>query len=337
MRVLVLGSTNLIGNHVLRAAVKAGWETAAYLRPSRRKGLPAALEGIETEIILGELTNEEALRKAMLGRDLVFHAAGYTPPNRFRPLQRLTEARQHIEQILRVVRQAEIGKLVYTSSVSTIGRSDIPSRLPDEWDKYRLGAVEHPYWDAKLAQEEAVLALGQRDQVPVVVVNPSFIIGPYDFAMESAGPLLEMAQHGAAEFYPGRVSIADARDIAQGHIAAATQGRLGERTILAGHNITYQEMSALMARACKVRAPERLVDFERLERLSKFSERVATLGRPNRSFPLGFKLAAVRWLGWYDSAKARQELEYSNRPLLDTFRATLTWLQRIGKLPLVDQ
>lgn len=332
MRVLILGATSLIGNNTLRAAIAAGWDVIAFDRPNRRRQRHPALHGLEVCIASGEQVNPEDLRQAMMGCDVVFHTDGYAPPNSLHHRRRLIEARQHIEPILQAAEMASVGRLVYTSSVSTIGRPDSPTRLPDEWNRYRLGQVHHPYWDAKLVQEEAVLALSRRGRIPVTVLNVSATMGPFDFDFRSTRPLLEMVTRGVRQYMPGRVSLADARDVAQGHIAAAEKGRPGERYILAGHNITQYQMLTLMARACKRPPPDKEMEMGSISRWTRFSERVSCLGRPSRPFPASYQLEVIRQCHWYDSGRARDELGYANRPLIGTFRATLAWLKEIGKL-----
>jgi dihydroflavonol-4-reductase len=291
-----------------------------------------ALEGLAVQTAAGAPDDPVSLQQAMEGCQVVFHTAGYAPPNRFRHPRRLLEARQHIDLVLDAAREAAIGRLVYTSSVCTIGRSDIPTRLPDEWNGYHLGQVLHPYWDAKLVQEEAVLAFGREGDVPVVVLNPVETVGPYDFDLQAARPLMDLVRRGTRQYVPGRISMADARDVAQGHLAAAERGRPGERYILAGHNLTRREMAAIMARACKRPPPDRPVALRRLERMTRLSEQMACMLRPNRQFPSGYEVEAALRLGWYEGAKAREELGYTNRPLISTYRATLAWLRAVRVL-----
>ena len=88
----------------------------------------------------------------------------------------------------------------------------------------------------------------------------------------------------------------------------------------------------VMARACKRPAPESPIDMEAFTRNTRFSERVSCLGRPNRPFPLSYQIEALRQCKWYDSGKAREELNYRNRPLISTYRTTLVWLKEVGKL-----
>ena len=327
MRILVLGATRLVGNNIVRAALDAGWQVRAFDRPRRRRPRHPALIDLDVEIIQGEPRDPEELQQAMRNCQVVFHADGYSPPNSRRHQQRMVEARQHIEPILAAAAAAKIGRLVYSSSAVTIGRSDSPSRLPDEWNVYRLGHARHPYWDAKLVQEEAAHAFGRRTGIPVVVLNLAETVGPFDFELEAAEPLIAMARHGTRRYMPGRTSVADARDVAQGHLAAATLGRPGERYILGGHNLTRHDTAALMAHVCKRPPPDTPIDLDSFERLAGQSERISCLGRPQRRFPLTYQVAAARHYHWVDSGKARDELGYAVRPLINTYRATLQWLQ----------
>jgi dihydroflavonol-4-reductase len=327
MRVLVLGGIRLVGNNIVRAALDAGWQVLTFDRPQRRRPRHPALVGLNVEIVPGEPEDAETLQRAMRGCDVVFYADGYSPPNSRHHQRRMTEARQHIEPILQAAATAEIGRLLYSGSVATIGRSDFPSRLPDEWNAYRLGHVSHPFWDSKLVQEEAVLAFGRRTGIPVVVLNLAETVGPYDFELEAAKPLIAMARRGTHRYLPGRVSVADARDVARGHIAAATQGRPGERYILGGHNLTRQETAAVMAHVCKRPPPDTSIDLDSYQRMAAISERLSCFGRPNRRFPLTYQIAAARHMHWVDSGKARTELGYTVRPLVNTYRASLNWLR----------
>lgn len=327
MRILVLGGTRLIGNNIVRAALNAGWQVRTFDRPRRHHAHHPALAGLDVEVALGDQEDAEALQRAMQGCDVVFHADGYSPPNSQHHQLRMAEARQHIAPILQAATAAEIGRLIYSSSAVTVGCSDIPSRLPDEWNAYRLGHVRHPYWDAKVVQEEAVLAYGRKANIPVIVLNLAEAIGPHDYELEAAGPLIAMARRGTRRYLPGRTSVTDARDMAQAHIAAATLGRPGERYILGGHNVTRRETAAMMAHVCKRPPPDTPIDLDPFERLTRLSERVSCLGRPNRRFPLPYQIAAARYYPWVDSGKARAELGYALRPLIDSYRATLNWLR----------
>lgn len=332
MRVLVLGAKGHMGNNIVRLAVKNSWEVVVFDPSRRRRRRQKGFDGLDVEFAPGNPHDPDALRLAMVGCQVVYHTQPYKPPNSLYHARRLVEARQHIGVVLQAAAEAKIGRLVYTSSVSTIGRSEIPGTLPDEWNHYRLGNIPHPFWDAQLVQEEAVLSFGRVRKIPVIVLNVTELIGPYDLSHQPISQLLEIAKRGNREFYPGKISIADVRDVARGHIAAAQQGRPGERYILGGHNITRQEMGAVMAFASKRPPPDRPVDMQYLVRMARFSELVSCLGRPGRAFPLGLQIATVRYLGWYESGKAREELGYRNLPFLKTCQTTLNWLKSVRLL-----
>ena len=139
MRVLVLGATTLVGNNVLRAAIKADWQPVVFMPPQkgRRRNHHPALEGLPVESAPGRPDDLDALRQAMAGCDVVFHTSPFVPPNGLHHQRRLSTAREQIGLILKAAEQATIGRLVFSSSVSTIGRSDVPTRHPDEWNHCR--------------------------------------------------------------------------------------------------------------------------------------------------------------------------------------------------------
>ncbi|MBN1314748.1 MAG: NAD-dependent epimerase/dehydratase family protein [Anaerolineales bacterium] len=332
MRVLILGAVGHVGNNLVRRAIKNGWEVVVFDGSGRRRRPHKALEGLDVEITPGNPGDPDALRQAMAGCQVVFHTNRYIPPNSLFHARRLVEAREYIGVVLKAAAEAHIGRLVYTSSVSTIGRSDIPGTLPDEWNHYRLGSIPHPFWDTQLVQEEAVLAFGRQRKIPVVILNLAELIGPHNLNHPPMEQLLDIAKYGKRDYIPGKTSIADVRDVAKGHIAAALEGRPGERYILGGHNITRREMVAIMAFASKRPQPDRPVDVERLARITRFSEKVSCFGRPNRPFPAGYQVAVTQYLGWYESGKARNDLGYTNRPFLKTCQSILVWLKTRGLL-----
>jgi dihydroflavonol-4-reductase len=327
MRVLILGAIGHVGNNLVKGAIKSGWEVVVFDHRVRRRRRHKLLEGLDVEITPGSPDNPDALVQAMAGCQVVFHTNRYTPPNGLYHARRLVEAREHVGGILKAAAEAHIGRLVYTSSVSTIGRSEIPGTLPDEWNHYRLGSIPHPYWDTQLVQEEAVLAFGRQQKTPVVILNLAEVIGPGNLNNPAVEQLLDIAKYGKRDFYPGKISIADVRDVIQGHIAAALAGRPGERYILGGHNISRREMAAIMAFASKRPPPDRPVDMERFARMTRFSENVSCFGRPNREFQSSFKVAAIKYLGWYESGKARKDLGYKNRPFLKTCQSMIKWFK----------
>ncbi|MEN8097674.1 MAG: NAD-dependent epimerase/dehydratase family protein [Chloroflexota bacterium] len=332
MRALILGSDWLLGHNIALTAIAAGW-SIRVLTPSEDDHLVGnGIEGESVEYLSGDPNQDKALSDAMRGCDIVFLARNYLPPNGLHHHRREQEAREFIDHFLQAVKVSKPGGIVYTSSVATIGASDSPTRLPDEWNPYRLGRILHPYWDTQLIQEEALLAFHRTTGLPTYVLNVAKMLGPHDRDLSNSRDLVRIARRGTRQYVPGRISIADARDVAAAHLVAPERARSGERYILAGHNVTRQVFVSALARGSKRPAPDKIIDPKRSYRLTRLSQRLSCLGRPNRPFPAMLDLEIARRCTWYDSGKARDELRYRNRPLKTTVRDTVAWLRQSGVL-----
>ena len=165
-------------------------------------------------------------------------------------------ARRQMRNVLDIAAEAGVGRLVYTSSFTTIGAPAEPGRLADERDFYIPGSADDPYYEAKWAMEVEALTAA-RAGLPVVVLCPVAVFGPGDVHMAVSQPLL-MAAKGRMPFYlDASFSVVDVRDVAEAHLAAAERGRIGERYILSAHNLTLQEGLTEIARVAGA-APPRL-------------------------------------------------------------------------------
>src|SRR5262245_41105033 len=243
MRVLVLGATGFIGGQIARALVEHGYAVRA-LRRARSSTL--ALEGLPVEFAYGDLRDPSALLAAMRGVEAVFHAAGYYPHNSLAPRRALRLAAAGMRNLLECARAADVGRVVYTSSLSTIGPPAVGRALADERDYYLPGSVADPYFEAKWAMEAEVyraVALGQA----VVALCPTVVFGPGDVKPTSGTVLLALARGLLPAYVEGRINIVDVRDVAMAHVAALERGRTGERYILSGQNTTIGAALTLAA------------------------------------------------------------------------------------------
>ena len=182
---------------------------------------------------------------SVVGRpsSVLFHCAGAYPHNAKTMSRDVEAARRQMRNVLDIAAEAGVGRLVYTSSFTTIGAPAEPARagrLADERDCYIPGSADDPYYEAKWAMEVEALTAA-RAGLPVVVLCPVAVFGPGDVHMAVSQPLL-MAAKGRMPFYlDASFSVMDVRDVAEAHLAAAERGRIGERYILSAHNLTLQE------------------------------------------------------------------------------------------------
>ncbi|HEY3340366.1 MAG TPA: NAD(P)H-binding protein, partial [Anaerolineae bacterium] len=142
MKACVLGATGFIGGHIARASLDAGWTVRAVRRNPNNTG---AIGELQVEWVTANLADVDSLRRAMAGCDVVFHAAGAYPQD-FRHIQReVAMARAEMDNVLQAARTARVGRLIYTSSITTIGVPP-PGRIADERDAYRAGTAHSAYY-----------------------------------------------------------------------------------------------------------------------------------------------------------------------------------------------
>ena len=353
---LVIGATGFIGGQIARAALERGWQVRGL---RRRPGAVGALGDLPVTWYAGDLADgagavrqaqrtgpeladgstavrqaqrtgpstssgpaedRASLTAAMVGCDVVFHAAGAYPHGTRRLAQEVKAAEMQMRTVLDAFAAAGAGRLVYTSSFTTIGPPGAPGRLADERDPYVPGSAHEAYHEAKWAMEAVALQSG----LPVVALCPTAVFGPGDVHL-SVSQILLLAAKGRIPLYvDATFNIIDVRDVALAHLAAAEQGRLGQRYLLGGHNVTLYEGLALTARLAHA-APPRL----------RLSPRVlAVLLAASQWLPirgLGH-LRAMRLWQPFNNALAVQELGLAPRPLEQTIRDALAWFKSVGYL-----
>jgi len=252
MKALVTGGTGFVGSHIVRTLNEGGHTTRVLHRVSSRMD---ALEGLDFESCLGDILDEEALRSACEGCDWVFHVAAVADYWQA-DLSRMFAANiEGTRRVLRAAREAGVKRVVFTSSAASIG---IPRRKQwaDENLSFNLNPHEFPYGYSK-AMAESVAGYAVRNYgQDVIIVNPVIVMGPGDLNMISGRFITEISRLGwLVPVPPGGVGVVDVRDVARWHVAAAEQGRPGERYILGAANYAYREWFGMVADTVGVTRP----------------------------------------------------------------------------------
>jgi dihydroflavonol-4-reductase len=323
---LVLGSTGCIGNNVVRACLEAGWEVRAFHRASSKTWM---LDGLEVEHATGDLHDRDSLLAAMRGCDVVFHAAAYYPRHSLDMAGSLRDAVSGMRNVLAAVAEAKAGRLVYTSTLTTIGPAGEPGRLSDERDFYLPGSTDSAYFESKWAMEaEAWRAVA--GGLPLVIVNPTAVFGPWDVKPTTGEILVNVAKGRFPVWLDLDVNVVDARDVGRGQLLAAERGRTGQRYILGGENLPVRQALAVAAQEAGVKPPRWRAPLGLLGAVVKTGE---ALGRLPLVQPLPLEhFKTLREWRALNTTKARTELGFEPRPFVDTVRDTLAWFREHGYL-----
>jgi dihydroflavonol-4-reductase len=321
MRCLVIGATGFIGGAIARAAVESGWQVRAMRRSDRNTGAIGNLaERGAVEWYQAHLLDNDAMALAMTGCDVVFHAAGYYPVISRNVTAQLQLARTQMENVVEAFRRARAGRLVYTSSLSTIGKPAQAGRLANESDVYPLGSVPVCYFDVKIVQEQMALLSG----LPVVVLCPTGVFGPGD-VKPTSGKLLLMVARGQVFYYvDGVQDVVDVRDVATTHVSAAEKAQPGQRYIVGGDTMTYRQMLTIAAREAGRRPPWLRLPTGLVQVAGMLAGQLGMLG--------GDVLQAIPYWQPLDTSRARIELGHTARPFAETVQDALAWFRGYGYL-----
>jgi dihydroflavonol-4-reductase len=251
MKVFVTGATGFVGSHVARVLAAGGAELRLLVRATSRT---ENIESLPAERVTGDLADAGALRRAMEGCELVFHvAADY----RLWTREPETMYRANVEGtrgILRAAQEAGVRRVVYTSSVATMGFTG-NGRPVDEQSPVALGDMIGHYKRSKFLAEQVVLEAARAGQ-DVVMVNPTAPVGEQDIKPTPTGRIvLDFLNRKFPAYVDTGLNLVDVVEVARGHLAAAEKARPGERYILGGENLSLKEILDKLAALTGLPAP----------------------------------------------------------------------------------
>jgi dihydroflavonol-4-reductase len=238
LKVFLTGATGFLGAHVARVLAAQGAQLRVLVRPTSDL---RNLEGVAAERASGDLRDPASIERAMAGCDTVFHvAADYRlwvrdPDEMYRSNVEGTRS------LLAAARKNKVSRLVYTSSVATMGFSSNGS-LADEESPVALEDMVGPYKRSKFMAEQIALEAGRSGQ-HVVVVNPSTPVGDMDVKPTPTGRIvLDFLKKKFPAYVDTGLNLVDATECARGHVMALEKGRTGHRYILGGENLTLKQI-----------------------------------------------------------------------------------------------
>jgi len=326
--VLVTGGSGFLGSAVVRALIARGLRVRALVRSSSPLD---NLTGLDCEVVAGDLTDRESLRAAIRGVRYLFHvAADY----RLWARDPSIIMRVNFEgtcSLMREALSAGVERIVYTSSVAALRVAGATSPV-DETAPLAADEAIGAYKRSKTLAERAVEGMVLQDRLPAVIVNPTTPIGPRDIRPTPTGRiLLDAARGRIPAFVDTGLNFAHVDDIAEGHLLAFERGRIGERYILGGQNVSLQELLAAIAGFAGRRAPRIKLPRGPLFPLAFGAEAVARLtGKEPLLTVDGLRMSRHRM--FFTSAKAECELGYRSRPYQEGVADALTWFRTAGYL-----
>ncbi|MCZ6690867.1 MAG: NAD-dependent epimerase/dehydratase family protein [Planctomycetota bacterium] len=250
MKTLVTGASGFVGTHLVRRLVEKGEDVRIFVRESSDT---SALAGLPVERRVGDIRDPWAVREAVHGCGRVYHAAALLDVG-IRSYRKIREI--NVGGAIHVAaasRRESVERLVFTSSIAAIGHGT-RERPASEDTPFNLGHLRLPYVDSKREAEEKILEF-HRAGLPIVIVNPAYVFGAGD-RKPNSGIYVCLAAKGLLRLsLKGGLNVVDVDDVVEGHIRAMEVGRPGERYVLGGENLSYDEFFRLLASVVHRAAP----------------------------------------------------------------------------------
>src|SRR5436305_10320479 len=326
MKAFVTRATGFVGSRVAELLQQQGAELRLLVRPGTRTD---NIDLLRADRVAGQLGDFTSLVRGMSGCEVVFHvAADYrlwvrNPDQMYRANVDGTLA------VMDAARQAGVKRIVYTSSVATMGfLSD--GTVADESTPVDLSHMIGHYKRSKFMAEQAALAAG-RAGGPVVVVNPTTPIGERDIKPTPTGRIIvDFLNRNFPAYVDTGLNLVDVKEVARGHLLAMEKARPGERYILGGENLTLKQILDMLSALTGLPAPTMKVPHAVAMGFAVFDQFFTgtILGKEPRATIDAVKMGRKKMFA--SSAKAERELGYKVLPVEDALRRAIDWFQTHG-------
>jgi dihydroflavonol-4-reductase len=326
MKAFVTGATGFVGSHVARVLAEQGADLRLLVRSSSD---PKNIQQLNADRVVGDLCDPESIDRTMAGCDVVFHvAADYRLWVRD-PAQMYRANVEGTRTILQAARKNGVRRVVYTSSVATMGFT-VKNNPVDESSPVSLENMIGHYKRSKYMAEEVALAAGH-DGIDVVVVNPSTPVGEQDIKPTPTGRIVvDFLKKKFPAYVDTGLNLVDVRECARGHVAALEKGRSGERYILGGENLTLKQILDKLAAITGLSSPRVRLPYA-VALASGVVDTVVTgvvLRREPRVTIDAVRMGRKKM--FVSSAKAERELGWKAVPVDAALRRAVQWFTENG-------
>ena len=350
MKCLVTGGTGFLGRHLVRQLIEEGHtvrllarhrplppEPAGDDEESAREELPDPspspdpADELGAEAVRGDVLDPSSLPAALQGIEVVYHLAGKVQ-HKGEPTELF---RLHVDgtrHVLNAAAAAGVGRFVHMSTSGTVAVSRDRERIADESAPFAIETVRRwPYYLSKIYAEKLALEAHVEGKLPVVVLNPSLLLGPEDVGRSSSEVLVSFLRREIPAIPTGGMNFVDVRDVALAAAAAATRGRPGGRYLLGGPNMTLEAFFVMLSKVSGVPAPTLKSGTRATDLATRVLGTLEDVGGLEGEESVSYAMANHYW--YLDARKAHADLGFRARSPEGTLRDAVQWLRAQGPLP----
>ena len=328
MKTFVTGATGFIGASIVRELLKEGREVRALVRKSSDT---SNLSGLDLDLCYGDLRDHASLKRGLQGCDVLYHAAADYRLWTRHPADMYRVNVEGTAAILEAAFEAGLSRVVYTSSVGTLGNPGDGTPGSESTPVTLTDMVGHYKKSKFLAEREAEKFVVR--SLPLVIVNPSTPVGPLDIKPTPTGKIIvDFLNRKMPAYLDTGLNMIAVEDCARGHILAEKHGRIGEKYILGNSNLTLREIFATLAEITGLSAPKVRLPYTPILLAAYVNEGLAWITGKEPLIPLAGVQMAAKFM-FFDSSRAVSELGLPQTPVKEALQRAVAWFRMNGYAP----
>jgi len=327
MNVLVTGPDGLLGSNLIRELLNRGYSVTA-MTENKKKSL--TIENLPIQRIVGNLLNVQEIINATVGIDIVIHCAASTImfPARSEIINMVNIG--GTQNIVEACKKNKVKRLIYVGTANSFGSGNLIN-LGTEKNLYSSEHYGLDYMDSKYKAQLIVLENAKNGSLNAIVVNPTFMIGPFDSRPSSGEMVLSVYKRKIPGYTLGGKNFISVKDVAVAITNAITNARNGECYILGNENLTYKQAFEKIAKTIGVNPPRLKLPAKAVLAFGKINSFLATTFKYTTKMPYELTLLSSE-IHYYSSAKAREELGLPKTPIEVAIKDCFEWFLENGYL-----
>ena len=325
MKTLVTGGDGLLGGNLVRELLSGGNEVRVLIHPASKS---RTLDGLDIDRMGGDILKAEDAEKATRGCEAVFHVAASTAmwPPRDPKITAINV--DGTRNMLDAAEKNGVKRFVHCGSASSFGFGT-KKKPGDEDSPYKYHDIGLAYYDSKLAAQKLVLERAGAGRIDALVINPTFMFGPFDSGPSSGEMILQLVKMKLPFYPPGGRNFVHVRDVARGMILAFEKGGTGECYIMGHENLSMKELFTIIAEIAGIRPPVLEIPKDLLMAAGRVGTFVGDLTgkKPKVSRELAISSTLCTY---YTAAKAVKEFGLPQTPVRTALEDSYNWLRDNG-------
>ena len=327
MKVLVTGADGFLGNNIVRELLHRQHAVRAFLW---QESPVHTLDDLPVEKFYGDILQANDVLQAARGCDFIIHTAANTSiwPKRSKMTWQVNYDGTH--NVLKAALQVQTKRLVAIGTANSFG-SGTRSHPGNEETAFTAGKYGLDYIDSKFAAQKLILDYVQNKGLEAIILNPTFMLGPYDTKPSSGALLLALYQQQVPGYTASGRNFIYVKDVAVAACNALTMGRSGHCYIMANENLSYKDFNQLVAKELNIKPPGVLIPKPLILLYGLISEAIALVS--GKAPAVSYAVARISLdTNYYSAAKAVEELGLPQTPISTAIKEAFTWFKENGYL-----